>query len=363
MGAVIAHRLGHLIAQNHLRIERGKRILKDHLHIAPGLAQGTARQAKHIGPVEHHLARLRLNQTQQGPPGRGFAATGFPHKAQRLAPVYMERDIFDRMDLRHGPAEKPALDRKAGGQVADLQQHLIAAGDGFRGLALATQQAHGFGGGFAPHLAQLGHGGQKRLGIIVLGGVENLFNRALFDLVTAEHDDDAIGHLRHHGHVMGDEHHRRAGFPFQPIHQRQDFRLDRHIKRSGRFIGNQQARFTSQSHGNHDALTHAAGQFMRVLRHAPFGFGDTHLAQQFDGPVIGLDAAHIHMQAQAFGQLPPDGENRVQRGHRLLKDHADLIAANRPHQGLIGACQINVAAVFSIKYQSAICDGSAAVFH
>jgi hypothetical protein len=30
----------------------------------------------------------------------------------------------------------------------------------------------------------------------------------------------------------------------------------------------------------------------------------------------------------AFGHLAPDRQNRVQRGHRLLEDHRDLVAAD-----------------------------------
>src|SRR2546425_10861385 len=30
-------------------------------------------------------------------------------------------------------------------------------------------------------------------------------------------------------------------------------------------------------------------------------------------------------------ELAPDGEHRVQRGHRLLEDHRDLAAADPPH--------------------------------
>ena len=34
------------------------------------------------------------------------------------------------------------------------------------------------------------------------------------------------------------------------------------------------------------------------------------------------------MLADRFGKLEPDGQDRVERGHRLLEDHADLPAAN-----------------------------------
>ena len=39
-------------------------------------------------------------------------------------------------------------------------------------------------------------------------------------------------------------------------------------------------------------------------------------------------AVHAKVQLQRLGQLAPDRENRVQRGHRLLIDHGDLLAAD-----------------------------------
>ena len=37
--------------------------------------------------------------------------------------------------------------------------------------------------------------------------------------------------------------------------------------------------------------------------------------------------AQILMGAQGIGELPTDRQRRVQRGKRILKDHADLAAA------------------------------------
>jgi hypothetical protein len=37
------------------------------------------------------------------------------------------------------------------------------------------------------------------------------------------------------------------------------------------------------------------------------------------------------MDGQRLGDLQPDGEQRVERGHRLLEDHRDVAAANLAH--------------------------------
>ena len=183
--------------------------------------------------------------------------------------------------------------------------------------------------------------------------LENLLNRALFHLVAPEHHHHAIRHLRHHRHVMGDEHHRRAGFALQPVHQRQYFGLDRHVQRRCRFIRDQQARLACHRHGNHHPLTHPTRKLVRILQQPPLRLGDTYLLQQFQRARLGLRPGHLLVQPQPLGQLTTHGEHRIQRRHRLLKDHTDLVAANRAHQILIGFRQIRLAVFAAIKQQPA----------
>jgi hypothetical protein len=54
----------------------------------------------------------------------------------------------------------------------------------------------------------------------MLGIGKNVLDPALFNFETAVHDDHPISHLCHNRHIVGDKHHRRSSFPFQPIHQR-----------------------------------------------------------------------------------------------------------------------------------------------
>ena len=116
----------------------------------------------------------------------------------------------------------------------------------------------------------------------------------------------------------------------QLAHQVEDLRLDRHVERGGRLVGDQQLRVAGQRHRDHHALPHAAGQLVRILRDAPLRLGDADQAQHLDrARVAPPRASSPLMQRQRLGDLPADGQHRVERGHRLLEDHRDLVAADR----------------------------------
>ena len=255
------------------------------------------------------------------------------HEAQRLAHLDVEGHILDRVDVRHGAAQEAALHREAGDEVPDRQQDLRLGRVNRPGIVGRgrAQKLHRLGRGPAAHLAKLRHRRQKRLRIGVLRAFEDVLDRALLDLAAAVHHDDAVGHLRHHRHVVGDEHHRRPGLALQPVDERQDLGLDRHVERGRGLVGDQHLRLAGERHRDHHALAHAPRQLVRILRHAPLGLGDADLAQKLERPRLGLGPFHALVDAQAFGQLPPHREHRVERGHRLLEDHADLVAADRAH--------------------------------
>ena len=67
--------------------------------------------------------------------------------------------------------------------------------------------------------------------------------------------------------------------------QRQDLRLDRHVERGGRLVGDQQPRLAGKRHGDHHALAHAARQLVRILRRTPIGSRNVHQPQQLDRPL------------------------------------------------------------------------------
>ena len=237
--------------------------MKHHLHVAPRFAQIVVVQSANVAPADPDLTRLRLYQAQDGPAATGFAAAAFADQGQGFADIQGETDILDRVDLRHRTAQDATFDRKAGGQVADVQQHLGLADGGFGGSRrcagrFIAADPHPFGGSFARHFAQLWHGSQQRLGVILLGVFKDFGDGPGFHNPPTIHHDHAVSHLRHHRHVMGDEQHGHALFALQAIDQGQNFRLNRDIKCGCRLIRDQQPRFTGHRHRDHHALAHAA---------------------------------------------------------------------------------------------------------
>ncbi len=86
---------------------------------------------------------------------------------------------------------------------------------------------------------------------------------------------------------------------------------------------------------------------MRVVLDALGGVGDADHLEQLDGALERLLLGVAAMQAQALAQLAPDGVDRVERGHGVLENHRNVVAANLLHLGL-GHLEQRVAAVADV---------------
>ena len=111
----------------------------------------------------------------------------------------------------------------------------------------------------------------------------------------------------------------------------EDLRLHRDIERGRRLVGDQQSGIAGQRHGDHRALAHAARQLMRIAVDRLLRIGDVDLGQKVDGALAGRRLADFLMRQDLLGDLPADGVDRRQRGHRILEDHGDLAAAQLAH--------------------------------
>ena len=129
------------------------------------------------------------------------------------------------------------------------------------------------------------HRAEQPPGVGVARVADHLASGADLGGATGVHDDDPVGHLGDHAHVVGDDHDRRAVGLLQLDHQVEDLRLGRDVERRRRLVGDQQLRVARQRHGDDDALAHAAGELVRVVVDAPLGVGDADLAQQLDRPL------------------------------------------------------------------------------
>ena len=170
--------------------------------------------------------------------------------------------------------------------------------------------------------------------------LENVVPAAALDDLAFRHHADPVGHLAHDGEVVGDEQQRHAALGLEAFQQVEDLGLDRHIERGGRLVGDQQVRLVGKRHGDHYALALAARKLVRIAVEALFGVPQADFAQQLQRPGPRPLARKAPVQEQGLAHLPGDRVQRVQRGHRLLEDHGDAVAAHLPHDMLARAHQL-----------------------
>ena len=127
---------------------------------------------------------------------------------------------------------------------------------------------------------------------------------------------------------MRDQHDRRAESLADVAHQVEDARLDRHVERRRRLVRDEHLRVAGERHRDHHALTHAAGELVRVLVDTRCGRGDAHEVEQLDRAPVRRPSRHREVLLEHLGDLAADAERRVERRHRLLEDERDLAPAD-----------------------------------
>ena len=110
--------------------------------------------------------------------------------------------------------------------------------------------------------------------------------------------------------------------------QLEDLRLHRHVERRRRLVGDEEVRLVGERHGDHHALALPAGKLVRIGAEPALGLADADLLQKLQHAHPRRAVAHAAMQLQHLADLPLDGVERVERGHRLLEDHGDVVAAH-----------------------------------
>src|SRR5919198_10596 len=91
-------RLADDVAHRHARVERGVRVLEDHLHPPAHAAHLLAGKARELGAIELHRAGGRLVELEDRAPRRRLAATRLADETKRLALLDEEIDAVDRAD-------------------------------------------------------------------------------------------------------------------------------------------------------------------------------------------------------------------------------------------------------------------------
>ena len=143
----------------------------------------------------------------------------------------------------------------------DLVERRHGSGDGCQALAAllgvwqGVQQIDGVG------MARLG---KKRW---CAGHLDNL---------AGVHERHAVGHLRDHRQVVGDQQHGHLLGLLQGAQQIQNLRLDGHVQRGSRLVSDHHIGLSGQRNGHHDALLLPARHLKGVAVNAPCRLRNTH---------------------------------------------------------------------------------------
>ena len=113
--------------------------------------------------------------------------------------------------------------------------------------------------------------------------------------------------------------------------QAQHLGLGRHVDGGGRLVGDEQSGVAGERHGDDGALAQTAAELPRVCVQALLGHRDADVPQQVVGEIAGRLLADRLVQHDRFDDLVPDGVDRAEGRHRLLRDQRDLAAADRAH--------------------------------
>ena len=161
--------------------------------------------------------------------------------------------------------------------------------------------------------------------------VEDLVGSAELHRAAGVHDHDLVRNVGHHAKVVRDHDDGVAILLLHLLHELDDLRLDRHVERRGRLVGNEDVGVAGERHGDHHALAHTARELVRILVYALLGLGNAHGVQQLHSALQRLLLGVAAVQAQALSHLLADLVDRVQAGHGVLEDHGDIVAAHVLH--------------------------------
>ena len=214
-----------------------------------------------------------------------------------------------------GAAQEPGLHREPDLQVPGLHHHgRVEIGRRRRSLRLR---------------------GEEMAGVVMLRVGEDFLGRAGLDDLAAVHDADPVGDLAHDAEVVGNEQHGHAALLLLHLQQFEDLRLHGDVERRRRLVGDEKVRLVGERHRDHHALPLAAGELVRIGAEALFRIADADLMQQLERAPVRLLVGDAAVDLQDLADLPLDRVQRVQRRHRLLEDHRDLVAADLSKVALV----------------------------
>ena len=166
----------------------------------------------------------------------------------------------------------------------------------------------------------------------------------LLDDLARVHDRDPVAHLGDDAEVVGDEDDRRAGLVAQVAHQVEDLRLDRHVERGRRLVGDEQLGLAGEGHRDHHPLGHAARHLVRERLEAALRVGDADHPEQLERPAPRAALPFISRWMRRTSSIcAPTSQTGFSDEVGCWKIMRDPVAADLAH--LVGRDRQQVAAV------------------
>ena len=142
---------------------------------------------------------------------------------------------------------------------------------------------------------------------------------------------------------MRDQDDRCSGRLLGRLEDVQNLRLDRHVERGRRLVGDDHVGLIGHSHRNHDALAHTARKLVRKCRGASRGVRDSRERQQLDGARMRRLSRHVVVSQNRLSDLIADRVDRRECRQRILKNHRDAPASNVRQFPIAQSYQVAVA--------------------
>ena len=113
------------------RVKRIEGVLKDHIGVAPNIAQFPRADIRHVDGrfivnLKLNAARGRVERAQDAAPNGGLARTRFADQAQRFARLNLQAHVVNRFHLPDHAPQKSLFDREVLLQALHFQQRLPA---------------------------------------------------------------------------------------------------------------------------------------------------------------------------------------------------------------------------------------------
>ncbi len=155
--------------------------------------------------------------------------------------------------------------------------------------------------------------------------VEHRARRAELDDLTRVHHDEPLREVADERHVVRDEQDRESEPLLQllDLHHQRALRND--VERGRRLVHDDEVGSEEQRHRDHRPLPHAAAELVRVA--AQVDGVDADELEDLDRPGLDLGLRARSVRDHRVAELRADGGDRVQRVHRALHDHGQVLPA------------------------------------